>query len=430
MATKTDLQLAVEQLKAKYRPYTHLLRYYEGPQPLIYTTKKLEEIFTKIDARFSNNWVGVAVDATAERLELQHFEINKQPADRLNELWTALGMDADEEDIELDMLVCSEAFAIADMVEVDGVEEIACYRQDPRMCHVFYQPSNPKQKQFAVKWWQEHDGTWRLNLYYPDRTEYYGTERKADLSTGAQANAFKPLDPPEMPNALGIIPVIHFRYGNRQRGGVHDLVEPQDAFNKLLNDMMISSEFGAYKQRYIISQADVSNLRNAPNEIWQIPASDGMGQPTQVGQFESEDLGGYIQAMETQAQYIAIRSKAPKHYFFQTGGDPSGESLIASEAALNKHCKKIIGKYLTPSYQELGNLLLRLDGDTAANVTAVFAAPESVLPSTRAAIFETYRRGGAGTRGAAQVSGHTVEEVDKLAERERVLPSDQLEDTV
>ncbi len=45
-------------------------------------------------------------------------------------------------------------------------------------------------------------------------------------------------------------------------------------------------DFGSFPQRYIISNAEIGKLENAPNEIWAIPAGDGVGQQTSVGQFQ------------------------------------------------------------------------------------------------------------------------------------------------
>ena len=47
----------------------------------------------------------------------------------------------------------------------------------------------------------------------------------------------------------------------------------QDAINKLLADMMVAAEFGAFRQRYIISQVDPGSLKNAPNPRASVAAS-------------------------------------------------------------------------------------------------------------------------------------------------------------
>ena len=82
-------------------------------------------------------------------------------------------------------------------------------------------------------------------------------------------------------NPYNLIPVFHFRRERRViTSELANVIEPQNAINKLLSDMMIAAEFGAFPQRYIISQASPGKFKNAPKLIWDIPGSDGEGQPT------------------------------------------------------------------------------------------------------------------------------------------------------
>src|SRR5690606_40424882 len=60
-------------------------------------------------------------------------------------------------------------------------------------------------------------------------------------------------------------------------------------------------------------------LKNQPGLIWDIPAGDGVGQPTQVGELSATDLGNYLAALDRNANVIASISRTPKHFFFQSG---------------------------------------------------------------------------------------------------------------
>ena len=109
-----------------------------------------------------------------------------------------------------------------------------------------------------------------LTLYYKDRLEYYITQKTykgTDMPTGAAA--FRPAETPKAPNPYGEIPVFHFRPNRHAKGELSKSITTlQDAVNKLLADMMVAAEFGAFKQRWIISNADTKALKNAPNEVW------------------------------------------------------------------------------------------------------------------------------------------------------------------
>ncbi len=169
----------------------------------------------------------------------------------------------------------------------------------------------------------------------------------------------------------------------------------QDAVNKLLSDAMIAAEFGAFRQRYVISTAGVDGLKNAPNEIWDIPAGDGGGQATSVGEFSQTDLGVYFAAIDKLANAMSVITRTPKHYVYGQGGDPSGEALIAMEAPLIRKCTRYIERF-TATWQRIGSFLLHVAGVEIApeQITPLFDRPETVQPRTTAEIRELGVRAG------------------------------------
>lgn len=379
---ESDLKRAYDALKGKNALYTTLFRYAEGDQPLIYSTKRLQEAFSKIDARFSQNWCSVVIDALAERLTIKGWDAQNDEANTaLDDLWNRLHIDIEAQDAHWAALVTHEAFLIA---WPDEAGEVEVYYNDPRLCHMFYQSDNPRKKEFAAKWFTGDDGTWQMTLYYPDRLEYYQGGKK-DLPTSYKGFKF---DRSEA-NPYGAIPVFHLRTSRRGYGELTNVRTLQDAVNKLLADMMVAAEFGAFKQRWIISNSDTSDLKNAPNEIWSIPAGDGVGQSASVGQFDATDLNVYLNAIDKLATSIAIISRTPKHYFYSQGGDPSGEALIAMEAPLDKKAEKrqvLFGA----TWRELGAFLLKLQGVSIeeSDIIPVWEPSASVQPLTEAQVVQ------------------------------------------
>ena len=63
----TDLDVAVAALTAKKRRYDALWRYYDGEQPLVYSSEA-QEIFSGLEARFTENWCAVVVDSVLDRM--------------------------------------------------------------------------------------------------------------------------------------------------------------------------------------------------------------------------------------------------------------------------------------------------------------------------------------------------------------------------
>lgn len=357
----SDLEKAFTTLKAKQIRITNQKAYYEGDQPLRYSTERLKEAFGSF-ARFTQNWCSVVVDSTLDRIVLKGFDVpsNKEAADKLNEIVDLTDLDLDAEDIHRDALVTGNSYLIAWKRESGALD---VYFNKPEMCHVFYHPEYPKQKRFAAKWFFGEDEKWHLTLYYADRLEYYRSAGK-ELPTGF--NGFIK-EKASAPNPFGVIPVFEFRCQSELK----DLMEPQDAVNKIVADMMVASEFSSFKQRYVISNSDTAKLKNGPNQIWEIPAGDGTGQATSVGEFAGEDLTKFLNAVDKWANYVAIKSRTPKHYLTDVGAGISGDALIAMEAPLSKKAKKRV-KQFGETWKEVASFLLQL--------TSVKVASKEIVP--------------------------------------------------
>jgi hypothetical protein len=383
LAQPTDLQEAYAALSDKALPYSTLWNYYLGRAPLVYSNARLAEVFRNLDAKFTENWAAVVVDSVSERLSLTSLGAKEAaPKAALEQLWEANQLALVADDVHEAALVCGESFVIAWPNEA---EQPRAYYNDPRMCHVFYDEADPYVIRMAAKWYDLRDKRRKLTLYYPDRLEYYLSTKKAENITSA--GAFEPDDPPTATNPYGAVPVFHFRSRRDARSELDNVVPIQNGINKLLADMIVAAEYGAYRQRWIISNADVSTLKNAPNEIWQIPAGEGVGQGTQVGEFSPTDLGTYLDAIDRLASHLATITRTPKHYFIGQGGAPSGEALIAMESPLNKKCANYIQRF-EPVWKQLGAFMLKLSGQTVAPaaISVTFERPETVQPATQAQI--------------------------------------------
>jgi hypothetical protein len=353
---------------------------------LVYSTARLREVFSRIDARFVENWCAVVIDATMDRINLRGFQVadNEVATEALNAAFQATELNLDSDEAHLAALVCGESYIIAWKDEETGATQ--AFYNDPRSCHIEYDPDNPRKKLWAAKWWIDADEHYRLTLYYPDQLQYYVSTKKAENVTSAAA--FKPAETPGADNPFGVIPVFHLRRNRRKvQSELANAITPQDAVNKLLSDMMVAAEFGAFRQRYVISQGEPPRLKNAPNEIWTIPGNDGAGQPTQVGEFEQTDISYYLAAIDKLATAIAIITRTPKHYLFAQGGDPSGDALIAMEAPLNKKCDRYIERF-GATWKKIGVFLAQLQGLTLEEtaITPLFDSPTTVQPAAQASI--------------------------------------------
>jgi len=414
MAIKSDLQKAVEALTAKGTLYTALWDYYDGNHPLRYSTKRLKEVFKHVNVNFTENWCAVVINAVAHRLNLLRFDVAEDDVatEALNNLYIQTGLKLGDNAIHKSALITGEAFVVA-WKDADG--ETEAYYNDPRRCHVFYHGENPQKPRFAAKWWDDEEGKKRLTLYYPDRLEYYISRKSAKQVRSYKA--FVPTEEESAPNPFGVIPVFHFRREFRvTKSELEDAIPLQDAINKLAADLMVVAEFGAFKQRYIISQDDPGNLKNAPFINWWIPGGDGTGQAASVGQLDASDLRGYQEVIDKKASAMAAITETPKHYFFSASGNvPSGEALIAMEAPLNKKCTDII-EFLAATWQQLAAFLLQLEGQStpAQSIKAIYDDPRTVQPFTQAQVREASVRAGIPLRTVLRTEGWSEKQIEQM----------------
>lgn len=378
----SDLEQAYNALAGKQAQYDAYWNYYRGAQPLVYTTQRLREIFNKLNAYFAENWCAVVIDAVKERIELKALTVqNPSSQEILEPLWMVNEMDLEADEVHTAALVCGEAFVV---VWPDETGQPQAYYNDPRLCHIFYESDNPRRKRFAAKWWIDDDERRRLTLYYPDRLEYYISRGKEN--SVQSASSFVPVDEdnPIAPNPYGEIPVFHFRTQHTIQSDLNDVTPIQDAINKLLADMMVASEYGAFPQRYIISSVGVKGkVKNAPNEIMDLPAAEAGDQPTTVGQFPTADLKQYFDAINNLVGAISAITRTPHHYFFNSGGAPSGEALIVMESGLTKKAQDRINRFI-PTWQRVASFMLRLAGTTVSpfDIVPEFEEVATVQPRT------------------------------------------------
>lgn len=412
----SDIERAVEALKNKQGHHTTLWKYYDGKQPLIYSTERLKSVFKDFNARFSQNWVAVVIDSELDRLALKQLVVadDEEATEMLADLFEETELVLDADDVHKSALVIGEAFVIAWKDDDDKVE---AYYNDPRLCHVFYKDENPHKKDFAAKWWKDAEDHYYLTLYYPDRLEYYRTKQSYKDNSEVKASAFEQSAEPAE-NPYDEVPVFHFRPDRRGvKSELANVVEPQNAINKLFSDMMVAAEFGAFRQRWIISNADTDALKNAPNEVWIIPAADSDGEPTKVGAFNPTDLDNFLKGIESVANFVATVTRTPKHYLFSTSGQLSGEALIALESPLNKKAQRHIVRF-SATWGKLGAFMLKLKGQEAESraISAVYDKPETIQPLTRAKIRQTNTGAGIPLRTILREEGKSKKEIEQVEE--------------
>jgi SPP1 family phage portal protein len=405
----TDLERAYSALKSKNPIYSTLFDYADGNQPLVYSTNRLKEAFNNISAKFSQNWMSVVIDSAVDRLTFNGWATKtKAITDRLQQIFEDHEIVQDAYDIHRGASITRESFAIV-WKNDDG--EIELNYNDPRLCHMFYNADNPKKQDFACKWYRDGD-VYRMILYYRDRLEYYRTNPAKNLVNGIPSSAKMFMPDPDRPSAdnlYGKIPVFHFYLSRNSKGDLYNIITLQDAVNKLFSDMMVAGEFAALKQRYVITSEDTSALKNAPNEIWQLPEG------SQAGQFESTPLDTFLDPIDKIANSIAIISRTPKHYFYNAGAGISGEALLAMEAPLTKKVDQRKTSF-SATWKRIGQFLLKLDGIDypLSDIETVWEPTHSIQPKTEADTVKVWVDSGVPLSTSLSWAGKTDEEIEAM----------------
>ena len=422
----SDLATAYAAVKGKQKGYDTLFDYYHGQQPVNYLHKRVKAIFRGFEQNFTANWCSVVVDSVLDKIELlgmtgpevEEDEFGATPDEEpswqapVRELWDANQLQIEAKLAHEAASICGEAALIVQPSESGGPAEV--YFNDPRMIHVEYRKPKPREVAWAAKFWEDEGATF-ATLYYADQLEYYVARKpwRELYDVGAFEAAEEPAK-----HDWGEVPVFHLR--THGRGGYSDLDEVlplQNALNKLLADMMVAAEFGAFKQRFVISNAEIlGNLKNAPNEIWSLGAGLSGEQPTQVGELSAAELTNYLAAIEHMINEIGGTTRTPRHYFMTAqGGAPSGEALAREEAPLNAKVSNRI-TYFTPVWRDCIRLALRLSGyaDAAAVVEPLWAPVGALTPSTEAQIVKSYTDAGMPLTSALRRVGVDEAEIARI----------------
>ena len=413
MNIKPDVEKAYDAIAAKQPVQNSLFAYYDGKQPTIYAGKYISGLLEGKSKSFTQNWCAMVIDSELDKLNLRGFSAEKAATTKaMQAIWDTNEIDLESDSVHEAALITGESFAI---VWADDGKNVEVYYNDPRMCHMQYNPEKPREKLWAAKRWVGIDGHMYITIYYPDRLEHWRSSKTADKETSG--SSFDAIGEP-VKNPYGEVPVFHFR--SRRRNAQSDLdnvTSLQDAVNVLLTDMMATAEYNAFPQRYIISSGDLDELKNAPAEVWDLAQGVGGEGETKVGQFAAANLNIYTDAIDKLASSIGVITRTPKHYFFGEGGSNlSGEALIAMEAPLNAKVTDRID-VLTPVWRKLMAFALTVGGAKKVDPLTImpeFDEPATIQPRTAAEITAIRVTAGMPLTSALRLEGMDNAQIEQI----------------
>lgn len=370
-------------------------RYYRGDQPLAFASVKFRAAFGGLLDTFADSWCPLVVDAVEERLNVEGFRFGDDvEADGAAwRLWQEAGLDAGSQLLHTESLVNGVAYVLVwpgDSPDKPPTVTVEHPEQVIVRTHVL----DRRRRVAAVKRWTGEDGYECATLYLPDAVyKYRSTSAAASDGTSLGAGGVSAWAPRLVPgedwplrNPLGVVPVVPF--ANRPRlltpdgeSELHNVLPLQDAVNKLTADLLVSSEYGAFRQRWATGLdvpvdsdefladgvtpnpnygKDVEPFSVAVDRLWWTGNPD-----TRFGDFAETNLDGYVRAIELLVQHVASQTRTPPHYFYLGGGQPpSGESIKSAETGLVAKTRRKTRHY-GEQWEEVARLMFLATGDAA-----------------------------------------------------------------
>jgi hypothetical protein len=417
-----DVKLCADALGAKVRDHSLRWRYYDGEHPIAFVNPKISEVIPN-GVVFKENFCQVVINATRDRLSVQAWNHpDKGVSERMADLWKrTLRKQANMAHVAT--LTTGEAYLV---IWPGQDQRPRAYYHDPRQAHIIYDENYPEVPRVACKTWSDGKARY-LNLYYPDRIEHYSCAEGGELKN-AQPFGEVPIES----NTFGVIPVFHFRLNPRV---LHGELSPgvlsiQDAINKLLNDLMVASEYSSFPQRYGIGNwSDTGKIPVGPGTFAQFPGGVNGEQPASVGTFATSTPDNWLKPIDNLSHAMSILSATPKHYFSGQAGDPSGEALQAMEAPL---ISKVLGyqEVLGDTWTRAALFCLKLDGMTVREeeLECIWSDPHTVQPMSLATTRSTNVQAGIPIITLLRDEGWTEDQLkqlqqDKAAMQTQATPS-------
>src|SRR4051812_57989 len=226
--------------------------YYAGKHPMQFASSKFREAFGSLFAEFADNWCPVVVDSSLERLTVQGFRFGSQGTyegdSEAWDIWQQNSLDADADMAHLEAIKCGKASLIGDAGAPPRITV-----EHPAEVVVAYEPGNRRKRVAALKQWADASRVLHATVYLPEGTYRFRT--RDPWTHGNEQLQWEPDDPERVNNPFApIVPVIPMRNNpSMMNGGRSDLdpvVDVQNAINKLVTDMMVSSEYASFRQRW------------------------------------------------------------------------------------------------------------------------------------------------------------------------------------
>lgn len=429
------LPWALDALPLRSARYRRHGAYYAGAHPFPFASERYRKDFGRMLEEARINLCARVVDAHADRLAVVAFadragaEAEGETAAAAWSIWLGNSLDLRQGE------VYQEAFRTGDAYVLVWPREDETGRPVPRIfpqradqVTVHYDEEEPGRIDGAAKAWLRDDLRWRLTVYLPDRIEKYVTREPDRAGTGfpRHPQSLEPWrpegEPWPLPNPYGVVPLFHFAnnafLGGFGRSELADVEPVQDALNKTAMDLLVTSEYQAYPQRWAVGVAaftdpetgeEAQPFAAGADRVWTVPAPDA-----RFGEFMAANLGQLVAQKQELQLDIARVSSVPVHYLLMTGSFPSGEALRTAEApfvAKLEDRQRTFGAVWSDALE----FALAIDGRPGADLSTRWAAAAPRSEQETWSVAQLKLAAGVSPDQVQREGGYSPEQIERMA---------------
>ena len=252
-------------LLERSRGYRTLENYYAGNHPNSYSTEGFNEVFGTQLRTFRDNWMRMVIESTVNRLCIQGFRTGGPTTSDLSlssnrawEIFRSNRLESESIKAHRDAMKFGRSYLIVNPTPTvrspDGLAPSITV-QSPINVYALPDPNDRFRCVQAIKRWiGAFDGYMYANLYLPDMVINYKSKNPVPFAN-QPLNPEIPLDYSEIgyiENPLGFVPVIQLE--NQPTllvpgtSDLEDLIPMQDGLNKTIRDLMVASEYQAFRR--------------------------------------------------------------------------------------------------------------------------------------------------------------------------------------
>lgn len=392
--------------------------YYAGAQELRFATHKFREAFGALFREFADNWMAMVVDTANSRLGIDGFRFPQPGVQEVSpsspapldltgdkqawEIWQRNALDRDSKLAHQTAFISGRAYVIVGPPEEDGGVPLITV-EHPSQVIVRRSSANRRRRLAALKaWWDEDEKRMMATLYLPDSIWKFQSKGKQRETKKVSETHWTGREGVQevVANPLGIVQVVPLFNKETLLGNgdseFEQVIPIQDALNKYMTDMLLASEFSAFRQRVAIGLASPKDADGNPlpeaeqqfiSAVSRFMAFEDSPNDLKIQEFGTTDLENYIKAIVLCRDHIAARTNTPPHYLIGDVVNVSGDALKAAESGFVSKIRDR-ADFFGESWEEVMRLAFLVEGDkergNAHQAETIWSDPEVVSESSKA----------------------------------------------